>query len=84
MTLSNERSYYSEQDIALQAPGFLRIAKVMSYDSGTDTGKCIIDYIEYPFINPSQPNPSIDDSIVVGQVENSDTKIMIVSWEGIE
>jgi len=81
MSIQNERSYYNEQDIAATPPGYLRVAKVLSYDTGV--GTCIFNYDVYTFINPNCPDPSVDDSIVIAVVEKSHTKLMIASWEGI-
>jgi hypothetical protein len=81
MTLSNERSYYSEEDISTNPPGFLRIGQVMSYSSGTKRGVCIVDYLEYDFINPHNPSPAVNDLIAVARVEEEPLRLMIAIWK---
>lgn len=81
MTLSNERSYYSEQDIYTNPPGFLRIGQVMSYDAGTKSGVCIVDYLEFDFINPHNPAPAVNDLIAVARVEEEPVRVMVTLWK---
>lgn len=83
MSINNERSYYSEGDIALPEPGYLRLGQVVSYNGGTKRGVCIIDYLEYAFMNPHSPSPSVNDLIVVAQVEHEKLRVMLSDWTGV-
>lgn len=83
MSINNERSYYSEEDIATHKPGYLRLGQVMSYNAGTKRGVCIIDYLEYEFYNPHSPSPAVNDLIAVAQVEHEKLRIMISEWSTI-